>query len=73
MYIFRCRKCQSEIELEARPEGVIPCTCGGEFARLFTAPAVHYRCSGFYSMDKKLTRVKPEDYDPEIHCADDLR
>jgi predicted nucleic acid-binding Zn ribbon protein len=73
MYIFRCRKCGEMIEIPDRPSEAIPCLCGGEFARLFTAPAVIYRCSGFYSKDQRLTRVKPEDYDPEVHCADDLR
>ncbi len=73
MYIFRCRKCGEKIELDERPGEPIPCLCGGEFTRVFTAPSVIYRCSGFYSKDKRLTPVKPIDYDPEIHSASDLR
>jgi predicted nucleic acid-binding Zn ribbon protein len=66
MYIFRCRHCDREIELSAIPDAPVPCICGKEMTRKYTAPAVHYRGSGFFSTDKLLTPVKPEDYDPMV-------
>ena len=36
--------------------------CGGPLERIFNAPSIHYHGSGFYSTDKLLTPVKPEDY-----------
>jgi len=66
MYLFRCRKCGREIEVNPIPFAPIPCQCGHEMNRVYTAPNVIYKGSGFYSNDKKLTPVPPEDYDPLV-------
>jgi predicted nucleic acid-binding Zn ribbon protein len=66
MYIFHCRECGREIELGAIPSTAVPCLCGKNMVRKYTVPNVHYHGSGFYSTDKLLTPVKPEDYDPLV-------
>ncbi len=68
-YSFRCRKCGQDVVVahafdEAHPdfhEG-----CGGELERRFSKPNIHYRGSGFFTNDKKLTPVDPLDYNPEF-------
>ena len=38
--------------------------CGGELERIFPSPNIVFKGSGFYSVDKRLTPVKPIDYNP---------
>ena len=75
IYIFRCRKCNGTQEADLPIGAAHPatCECGGELQRRFTAPAVVYRGSGFYSNDKKLTPVSPLDYDNTVHTPADLK
>jgi putative FmdB family regulatory protein len=68
LYTFRCGKCGNIIQVthgvnEAHPEFCQD--CGGGLDRLFDVPSVHYLVSGFYTMDKRLTPVKPEDYNSD--------
>lgn len=39
--------------------------CGGELVRVYDAPSVVYKGSGFYSTDKRLTPVHPDDCNPD--------
>ena len=75
IYIFRCRKCNKTQEVDLPIDAAHPtkCKCGGELRRVYTAPAVHYRGSGFYSNDRKLTPVHPLDYDTDVHTPADLK
>lgn len=74
IYIFRCRKCEQEIEVELGSNELRPqeCECGGQLRRVYTVPNVVYRGSGFYSVDKRLTPVNPLDYDRTVHTPSDL-
>ena len=75
IYIFRCRKCAKTFEqdLPINAERPSTCECGGTLQRVYTAPAVHYRGSGFFSNDKKLVPVHPLDYDADVHTPEDLK
>jgi predicted nucleic acid-binding Zn ribbon protein len=54
-----------ETEPEVQEFEIIDDVCGGDLVRIFDVPNVHYHGSGFYSTDKLLTPVKPEDYNPD--------
>ena len=73
-YIFRCRNCGEthEYELGMNDERPRLCRCGGDYQRVFTSPNVLYRGSGFYSTDKKYTKVHPMDYHPDEDRADEV-
>jgi putative FmdB family regulatory protein len=63
-YIFQCRKCGKIVSSihgfdEPHPTN---CECGGELQRRFSNPNVVFKGSGFYTNDKLLTPVKPDDY-----------
>lgn len=55
-YDFKCLECHGVISIQAKvTEDPRPlCSnCGGPMRRLFTAPAVTFNGSGFYTTDKK--------------------
>ena len=67
-YTFRCRKCGDCIQVTHPFNAPHPhyCQgCDGELERIFDTPNVIYRSSGFYTKDKRLTPVKPEDFNPD--------
>lgn len=63
-YLFKCRKCSTIYvfsgELGA-PVTAGECSCGGMLVRKYTAPAVIYRGSGFYTNDKVLSEPTEDD------------
>ena len=73
-YMFRCRNCAEvhEVELGMHAERPRLCRCGGDYERIFTAPFVHYRGSGFYSTDKLYTKVHPLDYNSDEDRPDEV-
>jgi putative FmdB family regulatory protein len=48
LYDFKCECCNEVIEID-EPDSP-PCgTCGNTMIRIWSAPAVHFKGSGFYS------------------------
>lgn len=58
LFQFVCEGCGEKKEvcstIGSPPVMSEPCACGGKLRRVFLAPAVTYRCSGFYATDKAL-------------------
>jgi putative FmdB family regulatory protein len=54
LYEFECERCRTRIEVIQRfddpPPAACP-NCGGPLRRLLSAPAVHFKGSGFYITD----------------------
>jgi putative FmdB family regulatory protein len=54
LYEYQCRKCQHRYEkiqkFSDKPEAPCP-ECGGDGKRLLSAPAVHFKGSGWYVTD----------------------
>lgn len=74
VYSFRCRKCErlrtfihgmDEPHPETCGDVTIDCegihVCDGELDRVFDAPSVIYRGSGFYQTDKALYPKQDDD------------
>lgn len=53
---------REDVDLNAKVKTQV---CGGQFDRIFDVPNIVYRDSGFYTVDKRLTPVLPEDYNPD--------
>lgn len=51
-YDYCCNHCAVVYETNDNPES-IQCTCGGTMTRVWTAPAVVFRGTGFYSTDSR--------------------
>lgn len=55
-YLFRCEKCGETVEIRQRMTDERPTnheTCGGKLARIWTAPAIGFKGSGFYTTDSR--------------------
>jgi putative FmdB family regulatory protein len=54
LYEYQCQKCKQRIEVIQRlndpPQTICP-NCGGELKKLFSAPAIQFKGSGFYKTD----------------------
>src|SRR5439155_2300855 len=54
LYEYQCTKCSERVEVIQRasdpPQGHCP-KCGGEMKKLFSAPAIQFKGSGFYKTD----------------------
>ena len=66
-YTFYCRVCGETQVIEHGMNEPHPttCRCGGQLERRFDNPNVIFLGGGFYTNDKRLTPVKPEDYNPD--------
>lgn len=63
LYEFECRSCGKRMEVLQRFEDPPPAacpTCGGDLKKLFSAPAVQFKGSGFYATDYKGSPGKKE-------------
>jgi len=47
LYDFKCNYCNSVIEID-NPNPPMCTTCGNTMARIWSAPAVHFKGTGFY-------------------------
>lgn len=67
-YDYRCSSCGHTFELrqafDADPVTVCP-KCHQEVRRLFHAPAIIYKGSGFYTTDYKRSHANSSDYSKE--------
>jgi putative FmdB family regulatory protein len=54
LYEYECRQCKQLLEaiqkVSDEPYSICP-HCGGEMRRLVSAPAIHFKGSGFYKTD----------------------
>jgi putative FmdB family regulatory protein len=54
LYEYKCTNCGERVEVIQRssdsPQGPCP-KCGGEMKKLFSAPAIQFKGSGFYKTD----------------------
>lgn len=51
-YEYRCDKCNAHLVLSRNVndrDTVVDCDCGHTFTRIYTAPAIQFKGSGFYS------------------------
>ncbi len=68
-YTFRCRNCTRKLVIdqsmfEPKPEKCP--SCGGPLRRVYDAPNITYRGSGFYHTDHVLSDpINPLDYNPD--------
>lgn len=54
IYEFKCLICNAQYEvIHEAGEERLPVCCGISMERVWTAPAVHFKGSGFYSTDNK--------------------
>jgi len=56
IYEYRCPKCgeqQSSIMPVGKAYKSVRCPCGGRANRVYSAPAIHFKGSGFYNTDYK--------------------
>ena len=54
-YEYRCADCSAYLSVMRPITDVLetePCLCGGVMRRIFSAPAVQFKGSGFYRTDK---------------------
>jgi putative FmdB family regulatory protein len=53
LYDYKCFLCHKDIEVDLRPSEVtneLPCPhCGGVLRRVYSAPSIQFKGSGFYS------------------------
>jgi len=54
LYEYQCQQCKQRIEVIQRmndqPQTICP-NCGGQLKKLFSAPAIQFKGSGFYKTD----------------------
>ena len=63
LYEYQCTSCGERVEIIQRssdsPHGHCP-KCGGEMKKLFSAPAIQFKGSGFYKTDYASAASKAE-------------
>lgn len=57
VYDYKCVQCKEVIEIHApmdsAPAALQPCDCGGMLRKVFSAPGIIFKSSGFYSKDNR--------------------
>jgi len=63
LYEYQCTKCAERVEILQKfsdpPYSICP-SCGGDMKKLFSAPAIQFKGSGFYKTDYPSSTSKSD-------------